>query len=65
MEKILIIAWLYIGMYGYMYWMNKRNRKYSRKWRTHEVKSIPMMGLLGPFSFIIGIIIKNKQTIIV
>ena len=60
MEKILIIAWLYIGMYGYMYWINKRNKKYSRKWRTDEVYIIPMMGLLGPFSFIIGIIIKNK-----
>ena len=57
MEKILMITWLYLGMYGYMYWMNKRNRKYSRKWRTHEVNVIPMMAFFGPFSFIIGIII--------
>ena len=60
MEKILMITWLYLGMYGYMYWMNKRNRKYSRKWRTHEVNVIPMMAFFGPFSFIIGIIIRNK-----
>jgi len=60
MEIILMITWLYLGMYGYMYWMNKRNRKYSRKWRTHEVNAIPMMAFFGPFAFIIGIIIRNK-----
>lgn len=60
MEKILIIVWLYAGMYGYMYWIKKRNRKYSRKWRSDEVNIVPMMGILGPFSFIAGYILYNK-----
>ncbi len=60
MEKILMIAWLYTGMYGYMYWIKKRNRKYSRKWRSDEVNIVPMMGILGPFSFIVGFILYNK-----
>ncbi len=61
MEKILIIVWLYAGMYGYMYWITKRNRKYSKRWRTHEVRTIPMMGILGPFSYIMGYILYNRQ----
>jgi len=60
MEKILIITWLYVGMYGYMYWITKRNKKYSRKWRGHEVRVIPMMGIFGPLSFIVGFILYNK-----
>jgi flagellar basal body-associated protein FliL len=60
MEKILIITWLYIGMYGYMYWISKRNKKHSRKWRTHEVNVIPMMAIFGPFSLIIGYILYSK-----
>ena len=60
MEKILMITWLYIGMYAYMYWINKRNRKYSRKWRTDEVYAIPMMAFFGPFSFIAGYILYNR-----
>ena len=60
MEKILMIVWLYTGMYGYMYWIKKRNRKYSRKWRSDEVNIVPMMGIFGPLSFILGFILYNK-----
>ena len=60
MENILIITWLYIGMYGYMYWISKRNKRLSRKWRTHEVNVIPMMGVFGPLSFIVGFILYGK-----
>jgi hypothetical protein len=56
-----MITWLYLGMYGYMYWITKRNRKYSKRWRTHEVRTIPMMGILGPFSYIMGYILYNRQ----
>ena len=60
MEKILIITWLYIGMYGYIYWIKRRNRKYSRKWRSDEVNIIPMMGILGPLSFFAGFVLYNN-----
>jgi hypothetical protein len=55
-----MITWLYAGMYGYMYWIKKRNRKYSRKWRSDEVNIVPMMGIFGPLSFVVGYILYNK-----
>ena len=60
MENILMILWLYTGMYGYMYWIKKRNKKHSRKWRSDEVRIVPMMGILGPLSFVVGYILFKK-----
>lgn len=61
MEKILIITWLYIGMYGYIYWISKRNYMYHKKWRSYEARSIPMMGVFGPLSFIMGYVLYYKH----
>tara|TARA_R110001592_G_scaffold12056_9_gene58498 strand:- start:7347 stop:7529 length:183 start_codon:yes stop_codon:yes gene_type:complete len=60
MENILMILWLYTGMYGYMYWIKKRNTKHSRKWRSDEVNIVPMIGIFGPLSFVIGYILFKK-----
>jgi hypothetical protein len=60
MENILMILWLYTGMYGYMYWIKKRNKKHSRKWRSDEVNIVPMIGIFGPLSFVVGYILFKK-----
>ena len=56
------IIWLYLGMYGYIYWVNRANRARSvRRWRPSDVFLIPIMGVLGIFTYIAGRIIYNKQ----
>ncbi len=60
MEKILIILWLYTGMYGYIYWIKKRNFHNHKKWKDSEATLIPMMGIFGPLNLIIGRILYNK-----
>ena len=59
-EVLIAIAWVYLGMYGYIYWMTKRNKLHHKKWRGHEVKVIPMMGIFGPLSFVVGYILFKK-----
>ena len=59
-EVLIVITWIYLGMYGYIYWINKRNKLYHKKWRSYEVRSIPMMGVFGPLAFIVGFILFKK-----
>jgi len=60
MITLLIISWLYIGIYGYIYWISKRNRHYHKRWKTREVNAIPMMAIFGPLCFAIGYILYNE-----
>ena len=54
MIYVLAIAWLYTGMYSYIFWVSKHNKRYRLKWRTSDVSMIPLFGLLGPVMFIVG-----------
>jgi hypothetical protein len=57
----IIVLWTYMGMYGYIYWTQKTNDYLHRKWRRDEIKLIPIMGILGIFSYIVGHIIFNNN----
>ena len=61
MIYLMIIIWLYTGMYGYIFWVNKHNRRYRLKWHRDDVKMIPLFGLLGPVMFIVGYLMFNQE----
>ncbi len=61
MIYLVIITWLYIGMYSYIFWVSKHNKRYRLKWRTSDVKMIPLFGLLGPVMFIVGYLMFTQQ----
>lgn len=61
MIYLTMIIWLYVGMYSYIFWVSKHNKRYRLKWRTGDVAMIPMFGLLGPVMFIVGYTIFKQQ----
>jgi hypothetical protein len=61
MIYFLFTLWLYIGMYSYIFWVSKHNKRYRLKWRTSDVVLIPLFGLLGPIMFIAGIAMYKQK----
>lgn len=61
MKWFIIIIWLYLGMYGYIFWVAKHNKRYRAKWRTADVSMIPIFGLFGPMMFIIGFVLYKQR----
>jgi hypothetical protein len=61
MIYFIIVIWLYLGMYSYIYWISKHNRKYRIKWNTTDVWMIPLFGLLGPVMFVTGFMLYKQN----
>lgn len=61
MVSILFFVWLYIGMYSYIFWVAKHNKRYRLKWRTTDVSLIPFFGILGPIMFITGYMLYKQK----
>ena len=61
MISVLFFIWLYIGMYSYMFWVSKHNKRYRLKWKTEDVILIPVFGILGPLMFITGFILYKEK----
>lgn len=57
----IVLLWLFMGMYGYIYWTQKSNDTSHRKWKRDEVKLIPIMGILGIFSYVVGHMLYNNK----
>lgn len=61
MISVLFFIWLYIGMYSYMFWVSKHNKRYRIKWKTEDVVLIPVFAILGPLMFITGFILYKEK----
>lgn len=61
MISVLFFIWLYIGMYGYIFWVSRHNKRYRLKWRTEDVALIPIFAILGPIMFIVGFVMYKKE----
>ena len=61
MIYLLALLWLYVGMYSFIFWVAKHNKRYRLKWKTDDVVVIPLFGLLGPLMFIAGYILSNQR----
>jgi uncharacterized BrkB/YihY/UPF0761 family membrane protein len=65
MKTIQLVAltamWFFVGTQSYIYWVNKYNRTYYKKWRKTQIDLIPLMGLLGPIGYIAGLVIFNSK----
>lgn len=61
MVSILFFVWLYIGMYSYIFWVSKHNKRYRLSWRTTDVALIPMFAILGPIMFITGFMLYKQK----
>lgn len=61
MVSILFFVWLYIGMYSYIFWVAKHNKRYRLKWRTADVALIPLFAILGPIMFITGYTLYKQK----
>lgn len=61
MIYFIIVIWLYLGMYSYIYWVSKHNRKYRLKWSNSDVWMIPLFGILGPIMFITGFMLYKQK----
>lgn len=59
---LLLLLWLFSGMYGFIYWNTKISRKFRMKWRTDDVYLIPLFGLLGPLMIPVGYIVYKHKT---
>jgi hypothetical protein len=58
---LLMITWLYLGMYSYIFWISKHNKRYRLKWKTEEVLMIPIFAVLGPIMFISGYLLFKQN----
>jgi hypothetical protein len=65
METIQLVAlgaiWFLLGTQSYIHWVNKYNRLHYKKWRKTQIDLIPLMGLLGPITYIAGLVIFNNK----
>ena len=61
MISVLFFIWLYVGMYGYIFWVSKHNKRYRLKWRTADVALIPVFAILGPIMFITGFMLYKQR----
>jgi uncharacterized membrane protein YsdA (DUF1294 family) len=59
---LLLLFWLFTGMYGYIYWNTKISKRFRMKWRIDDVYLIPLFGLIGPLMTIIGYIVYKYKT---
>ena len=57
----LTVIWVFIGTQSYIYWVNRYNRLHYKKWRKTQIDFIPLIGLLGPITYITGLIIFNNK----
>jgi hypothetical protein len=62
MITVLFFIWLYIGMYSFIFWISKHNKRYRLRWRTMDVALIPMFAILGPIMFIAGFILYKQKS---
>ena len=58
---ISFIVWNYIGSYGYIAVINEHKKQYRIKWRRREVRLVPLFGLLGPFAYIAGKMMRKPK----
>jgi hypothetical protein len=58
---ITFIVWNYIGSFGYIRVINQHKKEYRIKWRRREVRLVPLFGLLGPFAYIAGKIMRKPK----
>lgn len=57
----IFIVWHYIGAYSYIHVMNAHKKEHKIKWRRREVRQVPLFGLLGPFAYVVGSLIRKAK----
>lgn len=55
----LTIGWLFLGMYGYILTVQGIKDSCNRKWRKKQVFLVPLMGFLGIFSLLSGMVLTS------
>ena len=59
---IFLFVWYILGLYGAIVFIKLRNKKYKRlSWRTKQIMDIPIIGLLGPITWVAGFILLFGQ----
>lgn len=59
---IFLFVWYILGLYGAIVFIKLRNKKYKRlSWRTKQIMDIPIIGVLGPITWVAGFILLFGQ----